>query len=217
MKLSIGKTLAALVLACAALGLGVGAQAAPVTNLLYATEADDLRLIGFDGSGFTSGFATVLESGFSPAWTGISYDPGAELLYFSTASNDLRVIGFDGSGFTSGFATVLESGFSPGWTGISYDPAAELLYFSTMANDLRVIGFDGSGFTSGFATIIESGFSPSWAGISIITETPFMVVPTPAALSLIALPLLLLVIVSHRLGARRSMNESTRAVRRCAA
>ena len=111
--------LATVLLAGAALGASAGARATVLTDLLFATEADDLRTIGFDGTGFTSGFATVLESGFSPGWTGISYDAGAGLLYFSTEADDLRVIGFDGSGFTSGFATVLESGFFPGWVGIS--------------------------------------------------------------------------------------------------
>ncbi|MEQ8663872.1 MAG: PEP-CTERM sorting domain-containing protein [Gammaproteobacteria bacterium] len=112
------RTLAAVVLAGAVLGFSSGASATFVTDLLYATESDDLRAIPFDGSSF-GGFATVLESGFTPGWTGISYDWTADLLYYSTASDDLRVIGFDGTSFTGGFATVLESGFTPAWAGIS--------------------------------------------------------------------------------------------------
>ena len=52
----------------------------------------------------------------NPNWDAMSYDVGADLMYF-VAESQIRVVGFDGSGFT-GSATSLVN-INPNWDAMA--------------------------------------------------------------------------------------------------
>jgi len=88
-------------------------NAAVITGMYYAV-GDELRVVDFDGTSFTSA-ATILEP-LVPDWTAMSYDATAGRIYYAVG-DELRVVDFDGTSFTSA-ATILEP-LVPDWTAMS--------------------------------------------------------------------------------------------------
>jgi len=77
-------------------------EAAAITGTYYSV-GNELRVVGFDGTGFVGGATTL--SPLAPDWTAMSYDAGSGRMYYSVG-NELRVVGFDGTGFVGGATTL---------------------------------------------------------------------------------------------------------------
>jgi hypothetical protein len=152
----------------AVLGLtlvSLSTHASTIIGLYYVAESQ-IRVVPFDGTGFT-GFASSVVN-INPTWDAMSYDPDAGLMYY-VAESQIRVVPFDGTGFT-GFASSIVN-INPNWDAMSYDVDAGLMYY-VAESQIRVVPFDGTAFT-GFASSVVN-INPNWDAMSYDVEANMM-------------------------------------------